>query len=159
MPYPVPEGFFENITEATLGKARLRERSSGKRRLLVQWLAAAALLTGVVFTGIRLLNSPERDIPADKVEPLEIVAREAIVVPQSEAEVPEETTAPGDKSHSGEKAGQENPAITETTGEAGESLEDLLASIPDEALVEWGTLLNNDPFFEETEDNVHHENN
>jgi len=158
MPYPVPEDFFENITEATLEKARLRERSSGKRRLLVQWLAAAALLTGVVFTGIRMLNPPVKEFSAGRVEPLEIATREAIVAPQPGTVVPEETISPGKITNSGGNSVIESPDTPVATEENSESLEDLLASIPDETLKEWGALLNNDPFFEETEDNAQHEN-
>ncbi|HPT31956.1 MAG TPA: hypothetical protein PLW67_08955, partial [Prolixibacteraceae bacterium] len=84
--------------------------------------------------------------------------REAIVTPQPGTVVPEETISPGKITNSGGNSVIESPDTPVATEENSESLEDLLASIPDETLKEWGALLNNDPFFEETEDNAQHEN-
>jgi hypothetical protein len=151
MPYSVPEGFFETITEATLENARRRKSSIGKRRLLVQWLAAAALLCGVLYMGIRWLNAPEMGTSQEMAGvPLEIPAPEKII-----KSLPEIT----DLVDSVEV--QNSLAIMPEVGNAenAESMEELLASIPDEELLEWGAILHNDPFFEETEENSNHENN
>ena len=43
--------------------------------------------------------------------------------------------------------------------ESEESVDELLASIPDKELMEWASQMHNDPFSDETENNTYHENN
>jgi len=151
MPYTVPDGFFEAITQATLEKARRRAGVARKRRLLIQWVAAAAVLTGIVFTGIRLLDPPA-EVPAPMIAgtPLEIPAPEAITLPYSEPSALKEIP-PAEK---GVASAESAKSV-----DSKESMDELLASIPDEELLDWATLIRSDPFFEETENNQYHEDN
>jgi hypothetical protein len=154
MPYSVPDGFFEKITAVTLEKAQRRDRTDRKRIILLRWLAAAAVFTGIAFTVIRLLNTPEEIAsPKVAVTPLEIQAQEGIIKPGSQTLTINEVTAD-----------QENQVFRKSAEfvksvDNEESVDELLASIPDEELLEWATLMQNDPFSEETENNVNHENN
>jgi hypothetical protein len=154
MPYSVPDGFFETVTGVTLEKARRRDRADRKRIILLRWLAAAAVMTGVAFTAIRLLTPPEEVAsPTIAGAPLEIRVHQGITKPDS-----------GTLTINKGTAGQENPAsrksmqfVKSTDNE--ESMDELLASIPDEELLEWASLVNDDPFSEETENNANHEDN
>jgi hypothetical protein len=153
MPYSVPDGFFDTITEMTLAKARKRERGDRRRHLLFQGLAAAAVLTGLTLTGIWLLNSDER------------VASPAIAVAPIEIQVPEGITKPvsGSSYLNQVPPALENTVIRESegsldSGNREESLDELLASIPDEELLKWAVMIDNDPFSEETENNIPNEN-
>jgi hypothetical protein len=148
MPYSVPDGFFETVTAVTLEKARRRDRADRKRIILFRWLAAAAVLTGIAFAGIRLLNTPE-EVASPKIAgaPLEIPVHEGIIKPDSGSiTIREDSAVP------------EKPASLKSV-DSEESMDELLASIPDEELLEWASLLNNDPFSEETENNANHEDN
>jgi hypothetical protein len=154
MPYSVPDGFFETITAVTLEKARRKERADRKRIILLRWLAAAAVLTGVVFASIRLLTPPEEHYsPLATGNHLEIQVPDGLKKPDSL--VPFRKTLP---------VGQENTisvicAESMKSVDSEESMDELLASIPDEELLEWATLMRNDPFSEETENNAYHEDN
>jgi len=154
MPYSVPDGFFEKITGETLEKARIRDSAGRKRIILFRWLAAAAVLTGVVFTGIRLLNAPEEvTSPIVAGTPIEIPVQEGIIKPGYGTL----TTTEDSVSQENPASGKSPESVKSVDGE--ESVDELLASIPDEELMEWATLMQNDPFSEETENNVYHEDN
>jgi hypothetical protein len=154
MPYSIPDGFFETITTVTLEKARRRERADRKRRVYFQWLAAAAVLTGIVFTSLRLLNPPEEVVsPMVAGTPLETPAQEGIIKPDSGSLTINVGSAVLEK-----RASRESVEFVKSVDNE-ESLDELLASIPDEELLEWATLLNNDPFSEETENDANHEDN
>jgi hypothetical protein len=148
MPYSVPDGFFETVTAVTLEKARRKERAVRKRITLFRWLAAAAVLTGIAFAGNHLLNTPEEvSSPMVAGAPLEIQVQKGIIKPGSGTVTINEGTA-----------ARENPPSRKSVDNE-ESVDELLASIPDEELLEWATLIHNDPFSEITENNVSHEDN
>ena len=152
MPYSVPDGFFEKITGATLEKARKRERLNRKRIILFRWLAAAAVMTGVVFTAVRLLNAPEEvTSPIVAGTPIEIPVQEGIIKPGYGTL----TTAEVSANQENPASGKSPESVKSADGE--ESVDELLATIPDEELMEWATLMHNDPFSEETENNAYHE--
>jgi hypothetical protein len=113
-------------------------------------MAAAAVLCGVLYMGIQWLNAPGKATSPEMAGvPLEIPAPEGIL-----KQIPETT-----KLHDPVDVQKIPDALPEVViADKEESMEELLASIPDEELLTWGALLRSDPFFEETEENPHHEN-
>jgi hypothetical protein len=153
MPYSVPDGFFDSITGVTLEKARRRERADRKKRVFFQWLAAAAVLTGIALAGVRLLGTQEVASPEIAGTPLEIPAQEGIIKPGSGSLTNHEGSSVLEK-----PASPKSMEFVKSTDNE-ESVDELLASIPDEELLKWALLVDNDPFSEETENNAYHENN
>jgi hypothetical protein len=152
MPYAVPDGFFNTITAVTLEKAQRRELADRKRRVFLQWLVAAAVLSAITFSGIRLLNTPEEIAsPVVAGTPLEIPAQEGITKQDPPALTLNEISADLEKPASGKSLEFVKSVDNE------ESVDELLTSIPDKELLEWATLMLNDPFSEETENNAYHE--
>ena len=61
MPYKVPDGFFDRITEMTLEKAHIQENQRRKKHMLWRSLAVAASLITVVLAGILIFPAvPEK---------------------------------------------------------------------------------------------------
>jgi hypothetical protein len=56
MPYSVPDGYFDGITETTLDKIRQREKIRRKKILIWRSMAIAASLTALITTAYLLIN-------------------------------------------------------------------------------------------------------
>jgi hypothetical protein len=68
-PYNVPDGFFENITKQTLGKARQRKQIGRVRKMLVVFSAAASVII-LVTVGSLFFNNKEKATETALVQPV-----------------------------------------------------------------------------------------
>jgi hypothetical protein len=146
MLYRVPDGFFSKITAETLHKAHLQEKAEKKRRI-IRWrsLAAAASLIVMVVSGY-LVFSP---VPEKESEP---VAHKIQDVPQTDkvlqGDLPVLSPVIETESYVKQTVDGEN-ALPEM-----EKMEDLLASLSDDELLEWALALKTDYFITESENNM-----
>lgn len=130
-PYKVPDGFFENISEKTLQKSKVREQKFRKSLVLWKALAMAASFAALISIGYLIL-SPGTKLDskqmAQEKQPVEqpIIRQESIKL----------KTAP-------EKviAGENNT----------EGLGDVLLDLSDEELLQIVAVYNADPFMGESE--------
>jgi len=147
MPYSVPPGFFEGITDKTLEKACQREKA--RRKLILIWrsMAIAASLTVLIITGYLLINVlPKKNAeqaaqnsgagPKDKVQNVEL----AVVI----------DTLPVKKDFDNKET--EINTINGILDEEG--INDVLSSLTNEELMELAAMLASDMFMEETENNL-----
>lgn len=144
MPYSVPPGFFEGITEKTLEKARQRETARRKHVLIWRSIAIAASLTVLIVTGYLLINV----LPKENTEQ---AAQNIVAGPQNElqngelAEVIDTLT--------GKKVfdNKETEIKTVKGIQDEEGINDVLSSLTNEELIELAAMLASDMFMEETE--------
>ena len=145
MPYSVPDGFFDGITEKTLDKARLREKARRKYVLIWRSMAIAASLTAFIVAGYLLFNFS----PSEKTGQ---TARNTSTIMQDELkneEFKEAINILPEKGDNNIKTASKpiNGSIEE------EGINDLLISLTDEELLELAAILKSDMFLEET-DNI-----
>lgn len=147
MPYTVPDGFFEGITEKTLEKARQREKARRKYILIWRSMAIAASLTALIVTGYLLINLlPLRDTGQTAQN---INAGPQIEVQNEElAEVKDSLPVKEDFDNN------ESEATTTIEEMDEEGINDLLTSLTNEELMELAAMLYSDMFIEETENNL-----
>lgn len=144
MPYSVPDGFFDRITEKTLDEIRLREKARRKYVLIWRSMAIAASLTALVAAGYLLLNlSPlgKTGQTAQKITPG--LHEEAENGKFSEVI----STIPAKKNDDNNKT--ESEAINGSMNDEG--ISDVLTSLTNEELLELAAMLKSDMFIEETE--------
>jgi hypothetical protein len=148
MTYSVPEGFFDRITSETLKKAHLREMARKKRFRLWSVLSVAATLSGVILAGI-LYDQPSRSKTEQIV--VQATAKEEINLNDPSIETTHQIT-PEQKAES--SAIPESPRNPEGPSVKNEPMDELLASISDEELIQWAFMLKYDPFTEESENDI-----
>ncbi len=164
MPYKVPSGFFNKITEETLAEAENRAAAKKKTTFgLWQVLSVAAsvavLLTVgyFMYTGRHQEHTDKNMIVATEptaTEPTEAPVADAVPVPEPEqpvATVPEQpklAVVPKPKTRS-EKVPEQQQAPAQT--ENPETLDEILASISDEDLLQLAALAETDLYvYEQT---------
>jgi hypothetical protein len=147
MPYKVPEGFFDKITESTLAEAE-RRNTIKKETTLFNWPAisvAASLVLLLAFGYIFYLNRTEQkdqvavlDKPAEKVTPSEIAAKTEKNDPTSPNVVPEITEKAKNQVTSETtktaKVEKHKPELL-TQADKPESLDEVLANMSDDELM------------------------
>jgi len=152
-PYKVPEGFFEQISEKTLQKAKQREEKRRKKVVLWSSVSVAASLTALFVIGYLMMyhpQSPGNDTLANLEQPVEqktvppvvedsqrLVAKEVPmpVVAEVRKPVPEKSTV--------------QSAAKETTEE---NLNDVLSAMSDEELMQLAAMYETDQFVNATEE-------
>jgi len=147
MPYSVPPGFFEGITEKTLEKVRQREKVRRKHVLIWRSMAIAASLTVLIVTGYLLINV----LPKEHIEQ---ASQNTGAGPQNEvqngklAEVMDTLPVKEDSDN------KETEINTVTGIQDDEGINDVLSSLTNEELMELAAMLASDMFMEETENNL-----
>lgn len=141
-PYKVPDGFFEQVSEKTLLKAKKREQNRRKNLVLWRTMAVVASLAAIFILGYfipRLDLKPDSNRIAQDNQPSEqpmIQQKQQITIIPSVAEkkkvVPEKVT---------EKA----IAVENDT----EDVSDVLAELSDEELLQLSVMYKTDPFIAE----------
>jgi hypothetical protein len=133
MPYKVPAGFFDEITNSTLEKAKERERKSKIRRIYTIVSVAASFLIVVSFAIV--LNVQRQKHQPDNVVMVEPVKTEKPVVDSVFA-------------NAAEVVKTENEAEMPVTAKP-ETLDNLLAEMTDEELDQLADDLNDELFVDE----------
>lgn len=146
MPYTVPDGFFDGITEKTLEKARQREKARRKYVLIWRSMAIAASLTALIVTGYLLINL----LPPGKTGQ---TAQNITARPQNEVQNGELAEVKDTLPVKEEFNNNESEATTTTEEIYDEGINDLLTSLTNEELMELAAMLASDMFMEET-DNI-----
>jgi hypothetical protein len=147
MPYTVPDGFFDRITEKTLAEAKLRQKTGRKRIILWSSLATAATLAALVTVGI--LVFPLSHEKEDKQS-----VQNTLIIPDGNS-IDQKAIIPGKPENRniptpGEKiAGK---TIPDNTGEEN-NLEEFLAALSDEELLQLAARLTSDTFIDESNNN------
>lgn len=133
LPYSEPVGFFDGLSEKTLGAAKSRNRT----RKLILWrsVAVAASLIAVVLLGFLFQETTESVVVREIQNVSEPVVQEPeqqVEEPQIAAEVKKEIVAA--------------PVILPSEGE---NVSDVLADLTDEELEQLAAMIKTDPFIEE----------
>jgi len=128
--HKAPEGFFENISERTLQKAKQREQMHHKRLILWKRVSIAASLAAAIFIGYLIFNPVNQDSKQIVLKKQSI--EQQILLPESikHKSVTEKTIA-----------GENNT----------EGLGDVLHDLSDEELLQIAAVYNTDPFIGDSE--------
>ncbi len=142
MPYTVPDGFFSGITGKTLEAAQKREQICRKKRWMGYSVSIAASFIALAAWGILFLS------PADKGTFRPVAQKVPEILKQEDVPVDDHITLSG-----------KNTAINDIThkyadGPDSSRMENVLASLSDEELLQWAMAAQNDLFAEETENNT-----
>jgi len=172
MPYSVPEGFFDRVTEKTLEEARNREKIHRKTVVLWRTMAVAASIAALFGVGYLLftpapgkhteqaflegpaINKPE--IPESEPAVTSHPQPEKIINSQKTADI--ESISLSDQSEEINKTQINDAEINEI--EPGEveineaQINEVLSALSNEELLQLATMYNTDMFLEETENNL-----
>lgn len=139
MPYKAPDDFFERASLKTLQEAKRRERESRKTIYLWRSVAVAASLAAVGFLGYFMLNrdtKPEIQIVVQDSNPEVRPAIEKEVVQPSADTLPVKELIKPEK--------METRSVT--AEEPNENMDELLADLTDEELLQMAAMVKSDPF-------------
>ena len=135
--YSVPDGFFEQISELTLIKAKQREKNRKKIQIVLRGFAVAASLSAVALLVYFMTNS-------EKHESRQFVKQEqheaTVLIRQKEA-IGKQSPCPGTK-----KTAEDSSIVLETTPE---TLSAVLPELTDDELLQMAVVYRTDPFIEE----------
>ena len=147
IPYKVPEGFFEQIAEKTLQKAKQRTQEHRKRLVFLRTLAVVASAAAVLLLGIFIPGhdpKPESNLALQDKQPVEqtiIQKKPQTAKQQPTAEIRSKVAEPVS-----EKAIPEKDVIGET---ATEDIGDILADLSDDELSQLTVMYKTDPFIDD----------
>jgi anti-sigma-K factor RskA len=142
VPYKIPAGFFEKVSEKTLLKAKQREQLRKNKIMIWRTVAVAASLAAVFFLGYFI---PDHDI---KLKSNPIVIDNTSVEQQiiQNREITEQITVTEIGKTDPEKVSEKKNA-EETDAE---EIDDVLAELSDEELMQLVTMFKTDPFISES---------
>jgi hypothetical protein len=137
-PYNVPDGFFEQVSELTLGKAKQRERNHKKIQMALRGFAVAASLTAIAFFSYFWSDSEKqvvRQFVQQEQHDTNVIIRQQEVIGK---QIPACSTkeVPPDKAN-----------VRETEPEA---LSDVLPELTDDELLQMAAVYKTDPFIDES---------
>jgi hypothetical protein len=147
MPYSVPDGFFNRITEKTLVEARLREKARRKHILIWRSMAIAASLTALIATGYLLINFLQPGKTEQAVQNMNSGLQEEVKIEEFR-EVTDSIPVKNDYADKITESKSTNRSMDE------EGINDVLTSLTDEELLELAALIKSDMFIEETDNNL-----
>lgn len=147
MPYKVPDGFFENITEKTLEEARRREKTRKKYIVIWRSMAAAASLTALIVAGYLLFNLPPQ---MNTRQTARDVISEFQNADTNKEAIKEMKSLPSDK----ETGDNESELIAGNGSADEEGINDFLTSLTNDELIELAAMYESDIFIEDTENNL-----
>ncbi len=135
--FKVPPGFFEQISEKTLSKAKQRVHRRRTILITLGTLAVAASMSAIALLGYYRAESP-------KIESISIVLGKKGEIKQSDRQtkVIGKPTAPSG-------IGKVNHSKTETKEIKPEELSDVLPELTDDELLQVAVAYKSDPFIEE----------
>lgn len=157
MPYSVPDGFFDRITEKTLEEARSRAKISSKTLVLWRTMAVAASIATLFTVGYLLFTpSPEKQTEQAFLE------EPVIIQPEVHEPEPEVTSdlQPEKKNNSQKTVDAETKNLSDQSEEINEAgiyeaeINAVLSSLTNDELLQLATMYNTDIFLEETENNL-----
>lgn len=135
IPYEVPEGFFENVSQKTLRLIKQRELHQ-KKVFVTRMVAAAAslavLVTMAFFLSRSGVNSDRKELTAQRIES-----------PKGSERPISENTPNESRKILSEKSNAEKPPI-----HSGEKIDDILSDLSEEDLLQLAALYKADPFNE-----------
>lgn len=147
LPYHTPDGYFDGLPEQTLEIARQRSHNRNSLKIVWRTIAVAASIAAVVLLVLivpdratipqQVVENKSFEIQAQAVHDKPALAEPAPVVTEKVKEMPE--TATGNET--------ENPAENE------ENVNDVLADLSDDELIQLATMMQADPFLEEADNN------
>lgn len=144
LPYKAPDYFFESVALKTLQEAKRRESESRKTIYLWRSVAVAASLAAIGFVGYFMLNNdakPETQIVVQESKPaVEPIIEPAVVQPSVDTISAKESIKP-----------EKVAPPTVATEEPNENMDELLADLTDEELLQMAALIKSDPFEGEQE--------
>jgi hypothetical protein len=144
LPYKAPDNFFETAALKTIQEAKCRERKTHKNNYLWRSVAIAASIATIGLVGYFMLNTEtktetqvviQESKPANQPNPVTVAVQ------------PKAETLPFKKSVKPEKVAQ--PAVINE--EPRENLDELLADLTDEELLQMAAMIKSDPFGGEQE--------
>jgi hypothetical protein len=157
MPYSVPDGFFDRITEKTLEEARSRKKISRKTIVLWRTMAVAASIAILFTVGYLLFTpSPEKHTEQASLEEPSInqpdvpePEPEIIPDPQPEKEIISQSITVRETNNLSDQSKETNEVdIYET------DINEVLSALTNDELLQLATMYNTDIFLEETENNM-----
>jgi hypothetical protein len=137
--YKVPDGFFEQVSEKTLRKAKQREQNHRKIQVALLTFAVAASLSAIALLGYFMLKT-EQSETKQIVQDKQTEVRQEI--PQTEV-ISKQITLAGTK--------KVTPVKTATKESRPEEIADVLADLSDDELLELAAVYKSDPFIEESQ--------
>lgn len=139
LPFKVPVGFFEHISEKTLLKAKQREQSSRKLLIVLRTFALAASFSAIALLGYYITETEKPEIKQevqnkqteiiDTIQPTKVITKQITI-----AEIKKVT-----------------PAKTIVKETQPEEITDVLAEMSDDELLQLAALYQSDPFIEESQ--------
>lgn len=143
MPYKAPDDFFENVARKTLYEAKMRDRKSQHAVYLWRSVAVAASLAAVGIVGYFMLQD-------DSKPEVQVVVQDSKPVVQpivgTEVVQPSVDTLTAKKVISQEKV---QPAVVKE--EPSENMDEILADLTEEELLQMAAMIKTDPFSGEFE--------
>ncbi len=145
MPYYVPAGFFNSITEKTLVEAKQREKALQRKHVFI-WrsIATAASLTVLLVFGFQLIHF----LTPGKTEQ---TAQNMSAGPQIEVKHDDYSESVNQIADKTDFDNIKTEADTINKSMEGEGINDLLKSLTNEELIELAAVFDTDMFLEETE--------
>lgn len=147
MPYSVPDGFFDRITEKTLVEARLREKARRKHIIIWRSMAIAASLTALIAIGYLLINLLQPGKTGQAVQNMTSGLQEE-VINEEFREVKDSMPVKNDYADKITESKSTNRSMDD------EGINDVLTSLTDEELLELAAIFKSDMFIEETDNNL-----
>jgi len=139
LPYKAPKGFFEEVSETTLRKAKQRVLERKKTLNLWRTMAIAASLTGIALIGYNLFDNVKPNIAIAEVENMKDSVgsnQEMKKIEEAKVEIVALKKI---------QSVPENSSVIEVPEE---KLSDILAELSDEELQQIAALYRTDPFME-----------
>jgi hypothetical protein len=136
--YKVPDGFFENISEKTLLKAKEREQNREKIRVLWRTVAVTATMAAMVLLGYFIFepdNKPATNLIVQNKQPVE----QPVIHEQEISKQPEVA-----------EVKKTEPEKTNLKENSTEVLSDVLTDLSDEELLQLAAMIKTDPFISES---------
>ena len=137
--YKVPDGFFNQVSENTLRKAKHREQSHRKILITLRTFAVAASLSAIALLGY-YVSRPEKSETKIIVQDKQTEAKQ--IIPQTEVT---------DKQITLIEKKKVAPVNTITKEIKPEEITDVLADLSNDELLEMAALYKSDLFIEESQ--------
>jgi len=139
MTYKTPDGFFDQISEKTLRTAKSREQNRRKSMILWKSVAVAASITGIALIGYYI---SEQQIPGTNMVAMQKIKTDSI---QEISLILEKTEKPAVVD--AKKVTSVKTIKNETDEEA---LDDVLADLTDDELLQMAAMFKTDQFMGES---------
>jgi hypothetical protein len=138
LPYQEPDGFFDGLSQRTLEIAKQRTRNHNKLKIVWKSMAVAASIAALVFLGFLIQEKqPEPVVAEIHTQTIET----PVVQEQTESPIQEPTIV----------SEQKYPEKEISTALAEENVNDILAELTDEELLQMAAMFEADLFTNETD--------